>query len=81
MTDKFPLPWRIEQTDPEAWAVVDANGCKLFYISADDPEDDKHPTPGDPEGPTVLGYSEAEQALYDQLQRLFGNGDDYGQSG
>jgi hypothetical protein len=66
---KFPKPWRLEQSDPGSTFVVsDANGRKLFYICDDDPEEGG--SPGDPDGPTILG-SDDDSDLFSELEQMF----------
>lgn len=71
--DRFPKPWRVEQTDPQSYAVVDTNGRKLFYISEDDPGDIETLLAGDPMGPTVLGFGsdDDDEALRTEIVRMF----------
>jgi hypothetical protein len=72
--NRFPKPWRLEQTDPgRTFAVSDANGRKLFYICEDDPEDEENRSPGDPEGPTILGSDDDSDLLSEIEQMLEGS--------
>jgi hypothetical protein len=71
MTMKFPKPWTLERVDPMAnYVVTDANGVKLFYVSADDNPDGEG-APGTVDGPTVLEYSDDDDELMEEIEKTF----------
>jgi hypothetical protein len=66
---KFPKPWALHPTGPDEFIVLDAEGCKLFYIKGDEGEppenDDEEYIP-----PSVLFYGEDSDALLDEIAEM-----------
>lgn len=72
---RFPLPWRLEQTGPADFAVLDKDNRKLFYVVADQDGSGEDPDaqPGDLEGPTLLGSDDdADETILNELEELLG---------
>jgi hypothetical protein len=67
---KFPKSWDIVPVGPDEYCVLDADGRKLFYISADDNPDGEG-KPGDDDGPTILDYGDDSDELKSKIEEMF----------